>query len=394
MDSPYPQSTAPAPAQVPMNRFRISLMDWYVVRELALPFLFGVGAFSSIGVSIGALFELIRQITESGLSIWLAMRIFGLRLPEFVVLSFPMSTLLATMMTYSRLSADSELVALRGCGVSVRRIVAPAIILSFFVTGLTFAFNEFITPTANYQASVALERALNSESPPFRERNILYREFQEAADDDDATEMSRLFYARRFDGNTMYGLTVLDFTQEGLSQVVSADAATFNLQTNIWNFYDGTLYAVSPDGSFRHIVKFETQEIQLPRAPFDIACRTKSDSEMNIAEASRYLNDVIRQTGDEKSIRTWQIRIQQKYALPFVCVVFGLVGAALGVRPQRTGRATSFGISVIIIFGYYLFAFISNAMGEVGVLSPLMSAWLPTFLGLGIGGFLLLRASN
>ncbi|MEM7648203.1 MAG: LptF/LptG family permease, partial [Cyanobacteria bacterium P01_A01_bin.70] len=149
-----------------------------------------------------------------------------------------------------------------------------------------------------------------------------------------------------------------------------------------------------PDGSFRHIVKFETQEIQLPRAPFDIASRTKSDSEMNIAEASRYLNDVIRQTGDEKSIRTWQIRIQQKYALPFVCVVFGLVGAALGVRPQRTGRATSFGISVIIIFGYYLFAFISNAMGEVGVLSPFMSAWLPTFLGLGIGGFLLLRASN
>ena len=394
MDSPYTQSTEPAPAQIPMGRFRISLMDWYVVRELSLPFLFGVGAFSSIGVSIGALFELIRQITESGLSIWLAMRIFGLRLPEFVVLSFPMSTLLATMMTYSRLSADSELVALRGCGVSIRRIVAPAIILSFFVTGMTFAFNEFITPTANYQASVALERALNSESPPFRERNILYREFQEAADDNDATEMSRLFYARRFDGNTMYGLTVLDFSLEGLSQVVSADSATFNLQTNIWNFYDGTLYAVSPDGSFRHIVKFETQEIQLPRAPFDIASRTKSDSEMNIAEASRYLNDVIRQTGDEKSIRTWQIRIQQKYALPFVCVVFGLVGAALGVRPQRTGRATSFGISVIIIFGYYLFAFISNAMGEVGVLSPVMSAWLPTFSGLGIGVFLLLRASN
>ncbi|MGD1940744.1 MAG: LptF/LptG family permease, partial [Leptolyngbyaceae cyanobacterium] len=223
MDSPYTQSTEPAPAQIPMGRFRISLMDWYVVRELSLPFLFGVGAFSSIGVSIGALFELIRQITESGLSIWLAMRIFGLRLPEFVVLSFPMSTLLATMMTYSRLSADSELVALRGCGVSIRRIVAPAIILSFFVTGMTFAFNEFITPTANYQASVALERALNSESTHFRERNNHYREIQEAADDNDATEMSRLFYARRFDGNTMYGLTVLDFTQEGLSQVVSAD---------------------------------------------------------------------------------------------------------------------------------------------------------------------------
>ena len=394
MDTPYSKSTAPETGQVPFGGFRISIMDWYITRELALPFLFGVGAFSSIGVSIGALFELIRRVTESGLSVWLAMRIFGLRLPEFIVLSFPMSTLLATMMTYSRFSADSELVALRGCGVSIRRIIAPAIILSFLVTGLTFAFNELITPAANYQAAVTLEQALNSERPPFRERNILYREFQDAADDPDETEMSRLFYARKFDGKTMYGLTVLDFTQEGLSQVVSADSATFDIQNNVWNFYDGTLYAVSPDGSFRHIVKFETQEVQLPRAPFDIASRTKSDTEMNIAEASRYLNDVIRQTGDEKSIRTWQIRIQQKYALPFVCVVFGLVGAALGVRPQRTGRATSFGISVIIIFGYYLFSFISNALGEVGIFSPVMSAWLPTFSGIGIGVFLLLRASK
>jgi lipopolysaccharide export system permease protein len=394
MDTPSSKSPAPGTGQVPFGKFRISLMDRYIARELALPFLFGVGAFSSIGVSIGALFELIRRVTESGLSVWLAVRIFGLRFPEFVVLSFPMSTLLATMMTYSRFSADSELVALRACGVSIRRIVAPAVILSFLVTGLTFAFNELITPAANYQAAVTLEQALNSERPPFRERNILYREFQDAADDPDETEMSRLFYARKFDGTTMYGLTVLDFTQEGLSQVVSADSATFDLKNNIWNFYDGTLYAVSPDGSFRHIVKFETQEIQLPRAPFDIASRTKSDTEMNIAEASQYLNDVIRNTGDEKSIRTWEIRIQQKYALPFVCVVFGLVGAALGVRPQRTGRATSFGISVIIIFGYYLFAFISNAMGEVGILSPFMSAWLPTFLGLGIGTFLLLRSSK
>jgi lipopolysaccharide export system permease protein len=75
-------------------------------------------------------------------------------------------------------------------------------------------------------------------------------------------------------------------------------------------------------------------------------------------------------------------------------VIFGLVGASLGVRPQRTGKATSFGISVIIIFGYYLFAFIANAMGEVGVLSPFMAAWLPNIIGLIAGVLLLLRASN
>jgi lipopolysaccharide export system permease protein len=368
-------------------------MDRYITKELTLPFLFGVGAFSSIGISIGALFELIRRITESGLAITLAAQIFLLKLPEFIVLAFPMSTLLATMMTYSRLSSDSELIALQGVGVSVRRMIAPAVVLSLLVTGLTFLFNELITPAANYQAAITLEQALNSDRPPFQERNIFYQEFQPASDDPAAQELKRQFYARRFDGTTMHGLTILDFSQEGLNQVVSAESATWDFSENTWNFYNGTIYVVAPDGSFRHIVTFQTQQLQLPRTPLDLASRTKNDTEMNIAEASRQL-ELIRRGGDQKLIRRWQIRIQQKYALPFVCVVFGLVGSSIGVLPQRTSRATSFGISVVIIFGYYLLSFITNAMGEVGMLSPFMAAWLPTLLGLSIGLYLLFRASR
>jgi len=371
----------------------INIMDRYIAKELALPFLFGVGAFSSIGISIGALFELIRRITESGLAITLAVQIFMLKLPEFIVLAFPMSTLLATMMTYSRLSSDSELIALRGCGVSIRRIIAPAVVLSLLITGLTFVFNELITPAANYRAAITLERALNSERPPFQERNIFYQEFQPARDDADAQELKRQFYARRFDGETMSGLTILDFSQDGLSQVVSAESATWDFSSNTWNFYNGTIYVVSPDGSYRNIIKFEQQQLKLPRTPFDLASRTKNDTEMNITEATQQL-ELVRQSGDEKMIRRWQTRIQQKYALPFVCVVFGLVGASIGVLPQRTSRATSFGISIVIIFGYYLLAFITNAMGEVGILSPFLAAWLPTLLGLVAGLYLLFRASR
>lgn len=372
---------------------RISIMDRYIARELTLPFLFGVGAFSSIGISIGALFELIRRITESGLAITLAVQIFLLKLPEFVVLAFPMSTLLSTMMTYSRFSSDSELIALRGCGVSIRRIIAPAVVLSLLVTGMTFLFNELITPAANYRAAITMERALNSERPPFQERNIFYQEFQPAADDPNAQELKRLFYARRFDGETMHGLTILDFSQRGLNQVVSAESAKWNFSKNSWTFNNGTIYVVSPDGSFRNIVTFKTQELQLPKTPLDLASRTKSDTEMNIAEAKHQLS-LVRQGGDEKQIRIWETRIQQKYALPFVCVVFGLVGASIGILPQRTSRATSFGISIVIIFGYYLLAFITNAMGEVGFLSPFLAAWLPTLLGLVAGLYLLLKASR
>ena len=375
---------------------RISLMDRYIARELTLPFLFGVGAFSSIGVSIGALFELIRKVTEFGLPAALVLEVFLLKLPEYVVLAFPMSTLLATMMTYSRLSSDSELTALRASGVSIRRIVVPAVVLSLLITGLSFVVNEVVAPASTERATVILARALDEEKPPFKEGNITFQQLQPAADGS-GDELVRFFHARKFDGETMSDITVVDFSQEegedGLKQIVSADSATWDFARNLWEFTNGTIYAVSPSGSFRQIIRFDRQDLQLPRTPLDLAGRTKKNEEMNIAEATEYL-DVLRQTGDEKAVRKLETNIQQKYSIPFACVVFGLVGSAVGVRPQRTGKATSFGVSIVIIFGYYLLSFITTAMGESGVISPFVAGWLPLSLGLGAGLLLLARLSR
>lgn len=114
---------------------------------------------------------------------------------------------------------------------------------------------------------------------------------------------------------------------------------------------------------------------------------------MNIFQAREYL-DVIKLSGNDKKIRKLQVRIQEKISLPFVCLVFGLVGAALGLRPQNTNRATSFGICVGLIFSYYLLSFITSSMGIWGVLPPFAAAWLPNLLGLGIGGFLLVKSAQ
>ena len=114
---------------------------------------------------------------------------------------------------------------------------------------------------------------------------------------------------------------------------------------------------------------------------------------MNIAQAREQL-EIVSLSGDEQKIRKLEVRIQQKIAKPFVCIVFGLVGSALGTKPQRSGRATSFGISVVVIFAYYLLDFISGAFGQVGILSPLVAAWLPNLFGFVAGGLLLVRAAR
>jgi lipopolysaccharide export system permease protein len=177
---------------------RISVMDRYIASELFAPFLFGMGFFSSLGVTIGSLFDLMRRSVDVGLPAMLVLKVLLLSLPQFMAYAFAASTLLATLLTYSRLSSDSELVALRSCGISVYRLVAPAIILGFFITGIAFTFNEYVVPAANYQAKVTLDRALNKEkrlskSAIFSIQNILSQTAQWSK----RTVLKRLFYAEK-----------------------------------------------------------------------------------------------------------------------------------------------------------------------------------------------------
>jgi lipopolysaccharide export system permease protein len=352
--------------------------------------------FTSVAVTVGTVFELVRKVAESGLPVGIAFQVFLLKMPDFIVLAFPMSMILTTLMVYGRLSSDSELIALRSCGISIYRLVIPAIIFSFFVTGLTFAFNELIVPAANYRASYTLENALKQDEIPIREHNIFYPEYQRVRlpdSDKKVNVLVRLFYAEEFENGEMQGVTILDRSQEGITQIISSESAVWNPTQTTWDFYEGTVYLVDPDGSYRNIARFDHKELHLSRAPLDLASDDREYGEMNIAQTQEYLQ-LMKMSGDQKKVIKTQVRIQQKYALPFVCVVFGLLGASLGSRPGRTNRATSFGISVMIIFAYYLLSFITGAMGQKAILTPFMAAWLPTLLGLGVAGFFLYRTSE
>ncbi|WP_019508305.1 LptF/LptG family permease [Pleurocapsa sp. PCC 7319] len=373
----------------------LSVMNLYIIRELILPFLFGMGIFTSLGLSIGAVFELIRKVTDSGLFWGVAAKVLILKMPEFIVLAFPMSILLATLMTYSRLSSDSELVALRSIGVNIYRLILPAIAFSLCIVAITFFFNNFVAPAANYQATVTLKEALGTTTPDFDTDNILFDEYSEITTKDGHTRdvLTRLFYAEEFDGEQMKNLTVLDRSRRSISQIVTARSAKWNVLENIWDFYNGTIYLIGVDGGYSNIVRFQHQQLALPQTALEITKKSKKIKEMSIFEARDYLK-VIKNSADEQKIRKWQVRIHTKVALPFVCLVFALIGAALGAKPQSSGKATSFGICIGLIFTYYLLSFICESLGISGAVPPWLAAWLPNILGLSAAGGLLTQATD
>lgn len=373
---------------------KLSIMDRYLFTQMLTPFLFGVGAFSSVVLAIGSLFELIRLVTDSGLSIWIALQIFGYQVPGFMVYSFPMSMLLATLLSYSRMSGDGETTALRSCGVSAYRLVVPAIALSLMVTGMTYVFNEQIVPAANWQSRTTLRAALNEENPQFKRQDIVYQQYGEIDEGNGKTRQGlvRSFYARSFDGKEMRGLTVVDFSEGQIQQILAAESAIWLPDQSLWKFSNGTTYIVGSDGNYRSILRFDDQNLKLPRAPLDLAQEQRSPEEMNIGDIRRNI-ELLRQSGNTKEIRKLEVRLEQKYALPFICMVFAIVGASLGMRPQRTGAALGFGLSVMIIFGYYLLLFICGALGQVEILSPVVAAWMPNLIGLTAGFIILARVT-
>jgi lipopolysaccharide export system permease protein len=371
-------------------------MDRYIVTQLLMPFLFGVGAFSSIILAVGSLFDLVRQVAEAGLPLTIAIEVMALKLPQYIVFAFPMSILLSGMMTYGSFSASSEIIAFRSCGISIYRLILPALMMSFVVTGITFFFNEMLVPAASQRATTTLTRALKQDKPTFNTDNIVKPIFQEVERDGKKEQvLSWLFYAEKFDGKTMTGLTILDRSQidKGFSQIINARSAIFDTNKNTWDFEKGTIYLIAPDASYRNIVTFEHQQLQLPKSPFEFAAPDKNLDDMSVAESIVYL-ETVKLSGDRKKMVNVAVAIQRKLALPFVCIVFSLMGAAMGIRPQRSGKATSFGVSVLLIFGYYLLMFVCAALGQAEIISPFLAGWLPNFIGLAIGGWAIAQVAK
>lgn len=368
--------------------FRVfGIMDRYIFKALTLPFLFGVGAFLAISLTLGSLFDLLRQVSEEGLGLGIALQILGLQIPSFLILALPMATLLATLTVYNQLSRRSEIIALRNCGISIYRLVFPALCLSLMVTLITFTFSEWVVPPSNLQASQILDQALNRERPTFQEKNIFYREFE-------GDQLTRVFYARRFDGQWMRDLTVLNFLQGNLNDITVTESARWNPSQDVWDLLNGTVYRLARgSSSYQTVSNFERQNLQLSRAPLDLATETRRPEQMGVFATQRLLK-LVNRSGDLRRIRKLQVQVQAKYAFPWICVVFGLVGSTLGLQEQRRANSKGFGLSIVIIFGYYTLDFICRSLGEAGILTAITGAWFTTIVGLLVGSFLLWQANR
>jgi lipopolysaccharide export system permease protein len=274
-------------------------------------------------------------------------------------------------------------------------MIIPAIVIAVAMTGITFTFNEVVVPGTLRESKLVLNRALGRAIAGEQKDNVLFSKFGVVTSPDGSQEkgLTHFFYAETFKKGVMEDVTLLDLSRGSQRVLLTAKQATWSDKDSQRLFRDGHVFSVQPDskGSTtsadfdRYLYPIGSEPLQMAKIP--------GYETMSIGQ-SRTAVKLLQEAGNTKEARKLTVRIQERFSFPAVCLVFGLIGSSLGVQPHsRHSRSQGFGLSVVLIFGYYLMAFMSSSLGVKGILLPFVSAWVPVLIGLG-GGVYLLRQSS
>lgn len=362
----------------------VRILDKYIFREVCKAFLFGICAFSAVFIGSGTLFKIAKYITDYGASLSAVIKVFIFGLPNVIMWTFPMSMLLATLLTFGRLSSSSEITAMKSCGIGFFRIATPAIVLGFFVSIAAILFNEHVVPWANTAYRNVVYYEIQGNTGAKSQDHIILKDIKDG-------QIQRLLYARRYDADSqsLQNVTLQEFNDAGkVSHVENAEYAEY--EGKEWIMHNGMLYDIS-DGESEHTLRFNTQVLPISASPRQIVREQKDPEELTMKELKAQIRIMKTQYVDTNKLET---ELYQRITVPMASLIFALIGVPLGLQPTRNSSSAGFAMSVIIIFFYYALMTMANAIGRSGALSPMLAVWIPNIVGLIAGLFLIRKASR
>jgi lipopolysaccharide export system permease protein len=176
-------------------------------------------------------------------------------------------------------------------------------------------------------------------------------------------------------------------------QIAFADRAEFTADK--WTLENSSVYRFNPDGTTLAEPKIPQQEVEIGENPTGLVKRMSNDDPENMSRSQ--IADVVRSGQLTQNERRKYVTVyQEKLARPFACFVFILIAIPFGLRSIRTGGSTSlgFGLSLAIVFVYYVVMTICSFASEALLSLAWLWAWMPNILFTGIGLGRLRRAAS
>jgi LPS export ABC transporter permease LptF/LPS export ABC transporter permease LptG len=351
----------------------MTLIDRYVIRQVLAPFLLGLLIFTFIFI-IPVLMDYAEPLVSKGVPATIIATLVVKLIPQALAITVPMSLLLALLVAFGRLSADREFVALQACGVSLMRLLRPVGLISVAAWAATSYVLIVWVPAANYSFleivfNVTAQRAEGEVKP-----RVFFDQFP-----------NLVVYVRDVppDGSGWSGVFLVDHREGQPASVYLArrGRVSVNRQARTVDMLleDGTRHTRQADGKY-DVARFETARISVDAASLFGGAASKGVREMTIAELraaiARNEQTIDTATGRPVSTHNEWMEIHKRFSIPVACLVFGLIGLALGATNRRDGTLGSFVIGILVVFAYYVPLYVGPQMVKGGLLPPWLGMWL------------------
>ncbi len=356
-------------------------LDRYVIREVLAPFALALLVLTFILI-IPFIIAQAETMIAKGVPWAIVARVMMTLLPQALGLTIPMSLLIALLVAFGRLSSDRELVAMLACGMSPVRLLRPAFVVGIAAWAATSWIMILAIPDANQTFREITSRLVADRAEGEVKPRVFFEDFPGfvvyvrdvpatggwtgvlAADTRDP-EHPVIYLARQ-------GRMLVDRAQRTIQMVLT----------------DGTRHSTSarePDGY--EVGTFKETIVPLdPESVFPRTGPARGEREMTVAELRSRAAEV--EARGDSPHNQW-MEIHKKFSIPAACLIFALIGVALGSTDRRDGKFSSFAMGLAVIFMQYALMLLGEAMAKGHYVSPWLAMWLANLV-LGTTGLVLL----
>ena len=349
----------------------------YLFREISVPFLLGMTTFTSV-LLMGRLLKQADMVVAKGVPLSEILWMVVYLLPYFCLVTIPMAVLLAVLLAFGRLSADSEITSMKACGISLYGLLPPVLVFALCAYIATTLVTLYGIPWGNTSFKMLVARIVEERGANALKDQVFIDDFP-----------GLTIYFNRYsplDHHTS-GVLIQDdrnpaepSTIFAATGVLSSDPETRIMRMHLQN---GGIHRPVGKTGYR-LVEFQDYDlsINLPQAAKEIL---KNELDMSLSELYANLNSP---TLDRKLRTDMELEVQRRFSFPFACFVFALIGIPLGIQNQRSGKGAGFALSIGVLIVYYVVLTTFKAMGERGLILPSVAMWSPNILFLMFGIYL------
>jgi LPS export ABC transporter permease LptG len=348
------------------ERLRPKIIDAYIIREILPPTLLGLLVFTFI-LLIDSIPRLLAILVSRGADFTTVVKVFLNLLPSILAVTIP--------------------IALRASGVSALRLLRPLLFLSFATTAITFYVNAVALPAANQAHrelifSLVVSKARSAVRPRVFTDDLVPNMVVYVADIPADTGQWRNVLIQ--DGRTPGKPSVI-LSRTG-QLVINKEKKAVWLALGEGVRHD--INPVQPESYDQQ--KFAAMAVPLsfdeffPKLPL-----SKGDREMTLPELQAAVQKARAEGKAPKDYARFEVEWHKKFAIPTACLVFGLLGLGLSLGAKKEARSAAFGLSIVVIFVYYVLIRMGEQAGDTGLMSPFLAMWGANIV-LGSIGVLLL----